>query len=281
MTEPVSLAPGVHGVLVEPAGAPRAAVLVLAGSSGRVDADRATLLAARGALTLALQWFGGEGQPPGICEVPLETFTTGLDLLQQKAPGLPLGILGLSKGAEAALAVSTVDERVEAVVALAPSHVAWANVGPGLDGETYPYRSSWSWQGRPLPFVSYDESWEPGPPPVANVDLYRRSLTLDPERTAAATIDVAETRADLLLVAGGDDEMWDSLSHAESIVTTRTVAGQQVELVSSPAAGHRVVFPGETAVTPTGQFAHGGHAAADAELGARAWPRVLEVLRLA
>ncbi len=49
-------------------------VVVLSGSSGRVDIARARLFAGEGASALALQWFGGEGQVPGICEIPLETF---------------------------------------------------------------------------------------------------------------------------------------------------------------------------------------------------------------
>ena len=59
----------------------RIGVAVLAGSSGRVDVERARLLARHGALALALRWLGGEGQPPGICEVPLETFGAAVDWL--------------------------------------------------------------------------------------------------------------------------------------------------------------------------------------------------------
>lgn len=46
-------------------------VIVAAGSSGRVDMKRARLLASWGAAALALRWFGGDDQPPGICEVLL------------------------------------------------------------------------------------------------------------------------------------------------------------------------------------------------------------------
>jgi len=33
------------------------------------------LFAAQGCTALALRWFGGVDQVPGICEIPLETFT--------------------------------------------------------------------------------------------------------------------------------------------------------------------------------------------------------------
>jgi len=277
----VLLAPGVHGELVWPSGPPLAAVLVLAGSSGRVDVHRARLLAQHGAISLALQWFGGAGQPPGICEVPLATFALGLDLLCHSASGLPLGIIGTSKGAEAALLVATVDHRVDAVVALAPTHVAWANVGPGLDGQAYPYRSSWSMQGVPLPFVTYDETWEPhGVGPVAYRVSYERSLALDDGRAAAARIRVERTQADLLLVAGGDDRMWPSLPFANAVLAARRTAGLPAQVIGSAGAGHRVTFPGERPLPASPRYQYGGTVATDAELGRRAWPQVLESLSL-
>jgi uncharacterized protein len=41
-------------------------VLVMAGSSGRVDVPRAQLFAAEGCAALALHWFGGTDQVPGF-----------------------------------------------------------------------------------------------------------------------------------------------------------------------------------------------------------------------
>lgn len=81
-------------------------VVVLSGSSGRVDTARARLFAGEGASALALQWFGGEGQVPGICEILLETFSAATDFL------VGLGCrrivyVGTSKGAEASLLAAT------------------------------------------------------------------------------------------------------------------------------------------------------------------------------
>lgn len=143
--------------LVLPDHRPVGGVLVLAGSSGRVDVDRASLFARAGFAAVAMRWFGGPGQPPGICEVPLETFTPALDVLAEHAPDL-LVIVGTSKGAEAALALAVRDPRVDAVIGFAPSSVVWANVGPGFDGAMRPQRSSWTWRGESLPFVAYGEA---------------------------------------------------------------------------------------------------------------------------
>ncbi|MDN5725864.1 MAG: hypothetical protein L0G99_08040 [Propionibacteriales bacterium] len=76
------------------------AVLVLAGSSGRVDVSRAELFARHGAVATVMRWFGGAGQQPRPYEVPLELFFTALDQLAARADRL--AIVGTSFGAEAA-----------------------------------------------------------------------------------------------------------------------------------------------------------------------------------
>lgn len=58
----------VQGTLLRPDRPNEWGILVLGGSSGRVDVERASLFASLGARSLALQWFGGDGQAPGILE---------------------------------------------------------------------------------------------------------------------------------------------------------------------------------------------------------------------
>ncbi|MEU0572253.1 hypothetical protein ABZ297_43575 [Nonomuraea sp. NPDC005983] len=149
-----------QGFLAEPRDGGRSGVLVLSGSSGRIERERCRVLAAQGVTALSIRWFGGPGQAPGICEIPLETFTAAIDLLRER--GLRrISALGLSKGAEAVLLLATLDQRLDAVIAISPTSVAWANVGAGLDGVTRPQRSSWTWRGVPVPYVAYDEGGMP------------------------------------------------------------------------------------------------------------------------
>jgi hypothetical protein len=90
----------VQGVLVGADGLrSRVGVLVLAGSSGRVDVERARSFAQLGAVALAQRWFGGSGQAKGICEIPLEEFVRGVDLLVE-AGASRVVVVGASKGAE-------------------------------------------------------------------------------------------------------------------------------------------------------------------------------------
>ncbi|MEU6871380.1 acyl-CoA thioester hydrolase/BAAT C-terminal domain-containing protein [Streptomyces sp. NPDC046751] len=283
-TPRTALHPGVReGFLARPAAGAEAGVLVLSGSSGRIEDERCRILAREGMAALSIRWFGGPGQPPGVCEVPLETFGAAIEVL--RAGGARrIGVLGTSKGAEAALHLSVLLPGIDAVVALSPTSLTWANVGPDRDGLARPYRSSWTWRGEPLPFVPLDEAWTPAPgrpegTPVAILGWYERSRRTFADRVDAARIPVERSGAALVLVAGGDDAMWPSLRSAEELAARRTAAGLPVRLVGGPDAGHRPRLPGEGPAPVSTRFLYGGSAAADAALGAAAWPHVLDALR--
>lgn len=76
-----ALAGGLQGTLLTPERTTGLGVVVLGGSSDKVDVARARLFAVKGAIALALRWFGGDCQPPAIYEMPLETFTGATDRL--------------------------------------------------------------------------------------------------------------------------------------------------------------------------------------------------------
>ncbi|TPM27926.1 acyl-CoA thioester hydrolase/BAAT C-terminal domain-containing protein [Mesorhizobium sp. B2-3-4] len=253
-------------------------VVVLAGSSGRVDVARARLFAREGVSALALRWFGGDGQTPGICEIPLETFFAATDRL------VGLGCrrivyVGTSKGAEASLLAAAHDPRIDAVVAISPTSVVWGNIGPGCDGLSWPERSSWTLKGRPCPFVPTDPDWT-----SSHVDglvsyrgLFEHCLARFKQEAHRAAIPVERISAEIVLVAGGDDALWPSLEFAGRVVRRRQDAGRTTRLVSAPDAGHRILLPGETTPRST-SHAHGGNDRADADLGRQAWRYIRELL---
>ena len=266
-----------EGVLVSPSSAGgRTGVLVLSGSSGRVERERATLLGRAGATALTYRWFGDDGQPSGIFEFPLESFDWAVESLAAQCDRVVL--MGASKTAEAFLLYAADDPRVDAVVAISPSHVVWGNVGPGPDGSLRPQSSSWSRGGSVVPFVPYDDEAEvAGDPPVL-APMYRRSLHTFADRVAAATIPAERFFGDVLLVAGGDDQLWPSLDWARTIEDRRTAHGLPTTVVTHPDAGHRVILPGEQPATGGIRMARGGSDAADRALGRLAWPELLRVL---
>jgi hypothetical protein len=267
--------------LVRPADASRVGVLALLGSSGRMDVERARFFAQHGAHGMALRWFGGRGQPGGICEIPIEVFVRALDRLSEE-PVDRLAVVGLSKGAEAALLLACVDARIDLTVAISPPSVVWANVGPGLDGKVSPYRSSWTWQGEPLPFVPYDDSWTPAEAggPIAYRTLYEQSLAVHPEAAQAAAIPIEDAAGDLLLVAGSDDEVWPSVSSARALSQRRVACDRQVEVLLHEHAGHSPLWPAQPVPEPSEYLTRGGTAAADAELGSVTWNAIAQRLGL-
>ena len=93
------------GVRWEPEDPRGVGALVLGGSSGRVDVQRARLLAEEGVLAESIQWFGGPGQHEGPWEIPLETFAARAEALAADCDRVVL--VGLSFGAEAALATAS------------------------------------------------------------------------------------------------------------------------------------------------------------------------------
>jgi hypothetical protein len=248
-------------------------MLVLSGSSGRVATERVRFLAAHGIAVLAPHWFG-EG---GICELPLESFLPMLDRLAEVSP--TLGVLGLSKGAEAALLLGASDPRIDVVVGLSPTHVVWSAVG---DNRRRPQRSSWTVAGEPVPFIPYDDNWVPASDarPVAYRGMYAQSLRTNAELVPDAAIPVERIKGQLLLAAGEDDQLWPSAMFAEHIVRRRVEHGLHTTLVTHPRAGHRPILPGEGVITGGAPLARGGTPEADAELGASLWAQLCEALTL-
>lgn len=229
---------------------------------------------------MSIRWFGDSDQPPGICEVPLETFTPALDTLAALAD--ELAVVGISKGAEAALLLAGRDTRIRSVAAFSPSSVVWANVGPGLDGAMRPCRSSWTAGGRSLPFVPYDDTWQPADAAAPSYrGLYENSLTVFGDEVAAATIPVENIEGRVLVTGGGDDQVWPSDIFATQIAQRRASHGRPTELIIDPSAGHRVTLPQEPAHPQSGMtMARGGNHDADSMVGRRIWPVLLDLLHL-
>jgi acetyl esterase/lipase len=227
-----------------------------------------------------LRWFGGEGQSPGLCEVPLETFVSAIDELCQRGCK-HIAIIGTSKGAEAALLVAAHDDRVEVVVAISPTSVVWGNIGPGHDGIAWPERSSWTWKNEPFAFVPADPSWvkQYRDGLVSYRGLFEHCLTRFASYIPAATIPVEQIAANIVLIAAGSDALWPSEAFARSILQRRQMFGKNAKLVYDADAGHRLLLPGET--TPRSALhAHGGSDEVDARLGQSAWAVIVKALGL-
>jgi dienelactone hydrolase len=236
-------------------------ILLLHGSSGKPDLDRGRLLEAEGYDVLAPKWFDER-----VSEIPLESFP--LDELAARNDRLV--VMGSSFGAEAALLLGTLDDRIDVVVGLAPGAHVWAWIENGVQ------TSHWTWRGEPLPFVPFDLDWQPDDDPPSYVDSYRSRLQKYPAEAEAARIPAERFTGDLLLMAGGDDKVWPSVEFAEQIAMQR--GSLETRAMIGAQAGHRFVFPGEQSKVGGQAMARGGSDEADSAFGAQAWPVLLKVI---
>jgi uncharacterized protein len=250
----------------------RPALLVLGGSEGGLGEGskrHALALQAEGFSVLTLSYHRAPGQPPHLELIPLETFAGAISWLQRQSEVDPerIGIIGVSKGAEAALLAATRDPRIRAVVAGAPSSVAWQGASFDRDGM---FASSWTERGRPLEHLSYGRwrTWSDMAPILAE------TLETLPRHPGAA-IPIERTAAPVLLVCGEADTLWPSCPMARQLVRRAQGHGRPaIILLAYPDAGHGAFGP------PRRQA---GEAGPDGTNRARmdGWPRVIAFLKSA
>src|SRR5215472_13220911 len=215
-------ADGLVGTLFSPAGASRSpGILVLGGSEGGIPEALAALLASHGYTTLAIAYHGVEPLPRTFVEIPLEYFATALAWMHRQEQIEPdkLAVVGVSKGGELALLLGATFPAVKAVVGYAASAVTYQ----GRDMKHQ--RSSWSWQGRPVPFVPY--YYPPGMAlrflwsalthtPTPLLPMHAGYLS-DQRLVEPASIPVERVQGPILLFAGKEDQIWPSATFAEMV----------------------------------------------------------------
>lgn len=278
----------------------RGAIIVLGGSEGGSIAARTTtpLLASQGYAVLGLPYYsppnwGPKGMEPAelpslpssFADIELERLNQARDWLarQPEVDAERIAVYGVSKGAEFALAAASRMDWIRAVVAYVPSDVIWEGWGMGVPDADK--RSSFAWQGKPLAWQPYKGMAEEtaGFASGAAVHIRRpmdQGRAAYPERLAAARIAVENYRGPLLMVAGSDDQMWDSAGMARSIEASRKARGLPTISLIYPGAGHALSASGWAPTTGhnLGPMKLGGSPAVDAHAQADAWPQMLAFL---
>lgn len=279
----------------------RPALIVLGGSEGGSSAARssAPLLASQGYAVLGLpyysppSWTAKGPVPPELPALPDSFVDIELSRLEQardwlaRQPGVDasrIGVYGVSKGAEFALAAASRMPWIKAVAAIVPSDVIWE--GWGAQAPEAGQRSSFAWKGQALPFVPYqDFAAEFAGAGRGEAIHIRRPLdkgrAAHPERLAAARIEVEKIEAPVFLVGGGDDQVWDSAGMAQAIAAQRAAFKRPTVSLIYPQAGHALSGHGwsPTTVYNEGLMKFGGQPEADARAQGEAWPRLLDFLR--
>jgi dienelactone hydrolase len=272
-------------------------VVVLSGSGGGFDIDKAAVLSRHGFATLALAYFGMPPLPAWLHGVPLEYIESALAWLTAQPEIDPerIGILGVSRGSELALIAASRFAAIRAVIAYAPSSVAWDSGGREKStGKNIP---AWLWQGQaiasaPLPLRGF--MWRSAFPviamrrPVMFRNLFLAGLR-NSEAVAGAAIPVEQVNGPMLLISGGDDHVWPAAEMAEAIVARlkKHRFGHEVEHLHYESAGHLLRYPHLPTTTRSSGHEHlrgtklsfGGSAQADAAAQADSWRRSIAFLQ--
>lgn len=280
---------GLHGRLFTPVPGQhlRGACLCLGGSEGGLDDTVAALLASEGFMVFNLAYFGvpDSGLPTNLINIPLEYFGEAVRWLRARpeVEGRRVGVTGASKGAEAALLIGSMfPQEVGAVAAIASGGLVFEGIDRTGRFPAGQPMSSWSLGGDPLSYIPYRADWPAffaGPGPYAMTPIHRQAVArASREEVDAATIPAERIGGPVLLVSGGEDQIWHAAELSAVAQRRREQAGVPVQHLTHPAAGHSLSLPGLPTYVSVPWTPVGGEDHANAHLQARAWRARVETL---
>ncbi len=295
--------PDVKGCCFVPAGNTRLpAVLLCAGSGGGIASQlpTAALLASHGYVTFVMAYFNYPGLPQTLYETPLEMFQKGVEWLRQhsRVDRNRVALFGVSKGAEGILAAAShLPISVQGLIAISPSNVVWQGIGRGKPEN----RSSWTLNGKPLPFVKMAskkilpqfmraslvrtlrlQNAFPASTRLRLLPVYNGYRNADSNQV----IPTENIQAPLLLISGDRDKTWPSSAMSRAVVERRRQYKTQFsdENLHYSNAGHVIQFPYQpTTVSylafPKLTLDFGGNPPGSAHANENSWGCVLRFLR--
>ena len=266
---------GLVGEFYAPPGGKGPLILMLGGSEGGIPSSTARDLNAHGFGVLALAYFRAPGLPQTLQSIPLEYFDKAVDWLSSQHTGTRrrVAVVGVSKGAEAALLVGSRDPWVCAVMAALPSSVAWVGVNMQNPMAAEP---SWTSGGQSVAYVPYDFS--SGFKSV--IDLYTHSYAKAKPETQ---IPVEKIRGPVLLISGRQDAIWPSTTMSDAAMARLDAARFRYphQHLAYDNAGHAAFGkpPAPGVVVPAAMIAQAG-GTAEGNVAARVdgWPKALAFL---
>nr|XP_033807155.1 acyl-coenzyme A thioesterase 1-like [Geotrypetes seraphini] len=217
-------------LFLPPGPGPFPAVIDLYGTAGGLIEYRASLLANKGFVTLALAYFGFEDLPAGLEEFQLDYFQEAVEFLQtQQLVRLSgIGVLGISKGADLALSLASFLSGIKAAVSIS---------GCGVNSFAALRCNDFTIPG--LSFsVDRMKFLESGAADMSEI----LDDPLDPAHKNS-WIPVEKSSAAFLFLSGSDDKNWKSVPYCQEVVTRLQAHGRDVEFYCYPGAGHLLEPP--------------------------------------
>lgn len=242
-------------------------VIVLGGSGGGLGWSHqvAALLAAHGCTAIAIayfDWQGNDNLPNQLVEIPVECIGKAIThLLLLRNDLSTLAIIGYSKGAELALLAAATYCEINRVVAYVPSSVIWH----GFQMQGSVQKSSWSYQGQAVPFLSFVDGY------------FDEAGWQAQEQVDRASIPIEKISGSILLISATNDGVWPSTKMAEMIFQRAKAKNQQQKCkhLRLDGAGHNLSVP----FLPVTVFAN-AESAVHAHSEYLAWQEVLRFLKV-
>ncbi|XP_053330437.1 acyl-coenzyme A thioesterase 1-like [Spea bombifrons] len=217
-------------LFLPPGPGPFPAIIDLYGTGGGLMEHRASLLASRGFLTMALAYFDYDDLPKDLGGLHLGYFREAVQVFSRhpKVNNQEIGLIGISKGADLALTMATFLPGIKAVVSISGCN---ANTFAPLpcDGFTLPGLAFSTEKIKFTDFGAMDFSDAMDDP----VDpTYQECL-----------IPAEKSHASFLILSGSDDKNWQSALYSEQLVTRLKEHGKNAEYHCYPGAGHLLEPP--------------------------------------
>lgn len=199
-------------------------VVMLGGSEGGIwpsDAREIKDLRSAGFHVLTMAYFGAPGVPETLDRIRVESVIEAIEKQRQQPKVLKdcIGMLGVSKGGELTMLVSSLYPAIRAAVPIVPADVAFQAAEA-----TTAQHSSWTWKNQEVPFVPYTLWSGAGLKAAfsavtgigeAFFDLHQQALQKNPEAVAAARFAVERINGPVLFISGNKDQYWPSSMMAE------------------------------------------------------------------
>lgn len=260
----------------------RPAVVVIGGYDGGLgdEAKREALaLQAAGFSALQVGYHCADTLPNKMSRLPLERFNEAIDWLKARIEVDPgrIGIIGYSKGAEAALTLAIRRPDVRAVAVGMPSSVVWDGMSP-LTMIAGGLRSTWTEHGKDVPSLPYG-SWSH--PRGGTYGVHSNGLQKVVEHPESV-IPVERTVAPILLICGDADLVWPSCEMSEMIGARLVAKGKPAPtLLRYRQAGHGVFGPALPPGSDSARYWSMMGGAETANMAARrdSWPKTVAFLR--
>ena len=270
-------------------------IITLSGSEGGLSERKAKLLASHGYTVLALAYFGVEGLPEYLVNIPLEYFENSIKWLMKQSTiqEKKIVLVGTSRGGELALLLaSTFPEEIADVITYVPSGVIYGGYSPIANEKTV----AWTLEGNPIkkeaPAFTDNEmellakdgkiplcdgSYE-APYESSSAFLYGKNI--DPRTFNKAFIEVEKIKCPFLIISGEDDKIWPSALYGDLIMERLDNFGSSIERkhLKYLNAGHAISFPFEPTFekpfyhpVPKKWFTLGGTKQGNAEANRNSW----------